>query len=243
MRRLLLVLAAAAVVFGLVFAVPAITPDGSKTGLPAWRSIDGVPVVDALPDGFAGAVRIARERKSENAGTTVVLAPEQSCPAAALAVGTTPPLRAPASGSGDAVGCRTLRVMTVIARPGVVTVRAGATTWTFNPTKRDPRSCQLSRDRTCMYWLLEGGRFADQLPDGGDRVASGDPRAALALGTFPLLNLGTADRDTGEVKSTDVGRVLLCAAAAGPSCGTDVSFSVRGNVASDGGPGATTPGG
>lgn len=216
-RRLGLLLAVAVAGFAVVFVLPAIGPKGSKDAYPAWRSIEGVPVLDALPEGFVGVLRIARERNSEQARISIVLGPDAPCAGTAVTLGPMPEGGTRIYEAGLDAGpepCRALRTINLAAPPGPITVKTGDTTWSLDPSVRDPRSCQLSRDRTCGYWLFEGGRFGDTVASDAERVQSNQPSAATAVDS-------TLGRDDGSVGSSDAGDVrldLLCAAAASPPC-------------------------
>lgn len=213
-RRLGLFLLAGLVVFGIVFALPAITPKGSNDAYPAWRSIEGVPVLEELPDGFVGVLRIARERNSEQARISIVLGPDAPCAGTTVAVGEPKKIYEADLGPGAEV-CRGLRMIGVVALPGPVTVKTGDTTWSLDPSARDPRSCQLSRDRTCGYWLFDGGRFGETVAADAERVQSNQPSAAAAV---DLAVPGDGHGSTWSSDASETRLELLCLAAASPRC-------------------------
>ena len=217
-RRLGLLLAVGVAVFAAVFLLPALAPNGSKEAFPVWRSIDGVPLVDELPGGFVGVLRIARERATEDARASIVLGPgpDVPCEPTRVRIGQGEPFVQTPDASDQESDCRGLRLISLKALPGPISITLGDDEWRLDPSSRDPRSCQLGRDRTCAYWLYEGGRFGDPLKTETPRVQSGTANTTLAVGDALLAGPGDADART--ITYGDPKTLLLCAAAAAPVC-------------------------
>lgn len=217
-RRLGLILAVGVIGFLAVFVLPSLAPKGSKEAFPVWRSIDGVPVVEELPDGFIGVLRIARERATEDARASIVLGPGPAtpCEKVRVRVAAGAPFETTPDAAERANDCKNLRLISVKALPGAIAVTIGDQQWRLDPSVRDPRSCQLGRDRTCAYWLYEGGRFGDPIKQDTPRVQSGTSDTSLAVGDALLAGEGNAASRT--VTFGDAQALLLCAAAAGPEC-------------------------
>jgi hypothetical protein len=217
-RRLGLIAALGVAVFFVVFAVPALTPKGSKEAFPAWRSVDGVPVLDELPGAFVGVLRIARERTSEDARTSIVLGPgpDVACEPVSVKVADAKPYVVTPDSAQVENDCKGLRLITLKTLPGKIVIELGGDTWTLDPSARDPRSCQLGRDRTCAYWLFKGGRFGDPIAPEEPRVQSGTVQTVLAVGD--ALSAGDTDAANRTVEFGDPQALLLCAAGAAPQC-------------------------
>ncbi len=217
-RRLGLILAVAVAGFVAVFVLPSFAPSGSKDAYPAWRSIDGVPVIDELPDDLVGVVRIARERNTEQARASIVLAPGPAAPCepARVSIGGSKPYVQTPDPAEVASDCKGLRLISLKALPGPIVITIDGDEWSLDPSIRDPRSCQLGRDRTCAYWLYEGGRFGDPIETAAPRVQSGTPQTSLAVGDALLA--GPEDQASRVVTFGDPLTLLLCAAAAAPVC-------------------------